>query len=317
MESMSACHQDIGNPETEPPFPARRSSVHTSRKTSWGTPIPPPSNTLCYSVDKSEALEAVELDSEKDASVMHTAASAWNNLNALGLSFSPEPSQIPLNPQNHRFSLDDNEITDRQKSVIAPNGHFDKWMRALHRRAISRRKTITEPIDRPLALEMTSFLSNDKASIRSHHKKSSSSSSLGFVTAVKSASISLASFSIAPRSRRTGASSRHQNRSSKASNAGGRFSEDSAYIPGRAVIDEAVMNRSIQRRKILEEIISTEESYVADIKFLMNVSMSTLLNLHKTHLSQGIRHTSCFNAHTVHKYEVFYQQQSQRARGLT
>lgn len=85
--------------------------------------------------------------------------------------------------------------------------------------------------------------------------------------------ISLASFSIAPLSRRTGVSSRHQrtDRSSKASNIG-RFSEDSSYIARNIAIDQAVTGRSLQRRRVLEEIISTEESYLGDVKFLMNVS---------------------------------------------
>jgi demethoxyubiquinone hydroxylase (CLK1/Coq7/Cat5 family) len=110
---------------------------------------------------------------------------------------------------------------------------------------------------------------------RSAHKKSSSGSSFGFVTAVKSASISLASFSVAPRSRRTGVSSRQQrtDRSSKASNVG-RLSEDSSYIARGIVIDQAVTNRLLQRRRVLEEIISTEESYLADVRFLMNVRKS-------------------------------------------
>jgi hypothetical protein len=88
---------------------------------------------------------------------------------------------------------------------------------------------------------------------------------------MKSASISIASFSIAPRSRKLGTSHHHQtDRSSKASNVG-RFSEDSSYIDRGIIIDQAVTNRLLQRRRVLEEIITTEESYVADVKFLMNV----------------------------------------------
>ena len=108
---------------------------------------------------------------------------------------------------------------------------------------------------------------------RSNHKKSSSGSSFGFVTAVKSASISLASFSVAPGSGRTGVSSRHQraDRSSKASNVG-RLSEDGTFMARGLVMDQAALNRLLQRRRVLEEIISTEEVYLADVKFLMNVS---------------------------------------------
>jgi hypothetical protein len=90
------------------------------------------------------------------------------------------------------------------------------------------------------------------------------------VTAVKSASISLASFSVVQRSRRTGVSSRQQ-RTDRSSNIG-RLSEDSSYFARATLIDQAAINRLIQRRRVIEEIINTEEGYVADIKFLMNVS---------------------------------------------
>ena len=36
-------------------------------------------------------------------------------------------------------------------------------------------------------------------------------------------------------------------------------------------LDPAIMERSLQRRRILEELISTEESYIGDVRFLMNV----------------------------------------------
>jgi hypothetical protein len=148
-------------------------------------------------------------------------------------------------------------------------------MRDLQKRAGQRRKTVSCDVDGS-ALEREIF---DSPTVkgRLRHKNSLSGSSFGFVTAVKSATVSLASFSIAPRSRRTGVSSRYQrtDRSSKASNAG-RLSEDSSYIVTGMVIDQAVLNRLLQRRRVLEEIINTEESYVGDVKFLMNVSHQKL-----------------------------------------
>lgn len=36
-------------------------------------------------------------------------------------------------------------------------------------------------------------------------------------------------------------------------------------------MDQAVTERSLQRRRILEELIETEESYIGDVRFLMNV----------------------------------------------
>lgn len=38
-------------------------------------------------------------------------------------------------------------------------------------------------------------------------------------------------------------------------------------------IDLEAAERAIQRRRILEEIISTEEGYIGDIRFLINVGM--------------------------------------------
>jgi hypothetical protein len=42
-------------------------------------------------------------------------------------------------------------------------------------------------------------------------------------------------------------------------------------------MDQAVTNRLLQRRRVLEELIMTEESYVADVKFLMNVRLQPCL----------------------------------------
>jgi hypothetical protein len=39
-------------------------------------------------------------------------------------------------------------------------------------------------------------------------------------------------------------------------------------------MDPATIERSLQRRRILEELISTEESYIGDVRFLMNVCAS-------------------------------------------
>ena len=194
-----------------------------------------------------------------------------DNITALGLSFNVDDTQLADATNRARFSLEDTEPVGNRSLPLDSDRPFNKWMKGLQKRATQRRKTVSCDIDAS-ALERELF---DSPAARStaRHKKSSSGSSFGFVTAVKSASISLASFSVAPRSRRTGVSSRHHRTdpSNKASNVG-RLSEDSSYIARGIVVDQAVMNRLLQRRRVLEEIINTEESYVADVKFLMNVS---------------------------------------------
>ncbi|KUJ22716.1 Dbl homology domain-containing protein [Mollisia scopiformis] len=265
------------------PTIARRTSMHIPRKTSWGTPIPPPSSKTDTAItSKEDIFDNVELSpkSHESTSSPNPGFSTLRNIAALGLSFAADDTEDD-GPDKTRFSLDED-------SPYTPEGNrpFNKWMRTLQKRATDRRKTVSCDVTGDI-LEKELF-ETPNAQRRSGHKKSSSASSYGFVTAVKSASISLASFSVAPRSRRTGVSSRQHrtDRSSKASNVG-RLSEDNSYVAGGAALDQAVTNRLLQRRRILEEIISTEESYLADVKFLMNVYVTLLASIPS--LSPNIR----------------------------
>ena len=249
------------------PTRIRRNSAHIPRKTSWGMPISAPSNQRDLAEQDKEDFDDVDLASSSER------GGGWNtldNIAALGLSFDADDSFAEGTPNRARFSLDDEVFANRSLPVEGTRP-FNKWMRNLQRRASQRRQTVS--CDLPGTGLDPDLLDTPHTQNKPAHKKSSSGSSFGFVTAVKSASISLASFSVAPRSRRTGISSRQQrtDRSSKASNVGPRLSEDSSYIARGIVIDQAVTNRQLQRRRVIEEIISTEESYVADIKFLMTV----------------------------------------------
>ncbi|KAM5383961.1 hypothetical protein ACJA88_003116 [Fusarium oxysporum] len=116
---------------------------------------------------------------------------------------------------------------------------------------------------------------------RLSRRLSSSGSSLGFIEAVQSASISIASASAISRSRRHHRLSHCRSRterSSRASLSAPRFSEDS--IPFEKVsIDVAAVQRSLRRRQIIEELINTEESYIGDIRFLIHTYINLLAAL--------------------------------------
>lgn len=244
------------------PACSRQSLVHITRKTSWENPVPPPSSPKATTTNapQEDLDDDIELQSSDG---FFSSCETLENIAALGLSFHGDEAQVPEAVKLERFSLEDLEMP------AGGDRPFNKWMRSLQRRATNRRKTVSCDVTGS-ALEHELF-ETPSTRRRTAHKKSSSGSSYGFVTAVKSASISLASFSVAPRSKMTAASSRHQraDRSSKASNIG-RTSEDSSYLASGAVIDQAVTNRLLQRRRVIEEIIATEESYLADVKFLMN-----------------------------------------------
>ncbi len=290
---------------------ARRSSMHIPRKTSWGTPIPPPSSrTDTSSIFKEDIFDNVDLSTKSpgSASTRTEGFNTLKNIAALGLSFTADDNedQVPANKQ--RFSLD----SDSPKPY-GGSRPFNKWMRNLERRATDRRKTVSCDVSGDvLEKELFETLNNQR---RSTHKKSSSASSYGFVTAVKSASISLASFSVAPLSRRTGISSRQHrtDRSSKASNVG-RLSEDNSYVAGSAALDKAVTNRLLQRRRVLEEIISTEESYLADVKFLMNVRLPSTSNPSTWLMLLGLRDPSRVNSESYAQSASFHQAKPQRDR---
>ncbi|KAF5673970.1 hypothetical protein FCIRC_7901 [Fusarium circinatum] len=116
---------------------------------------------------------------------------------------------------------------------------------------------------------------------RLSRRLSSSGSSLGFIEAVQSASISIASASAISRSHRHHRLSHCRSRterSSRASLSAPRFSEDS--IPFEKVsIDVAAVQRSLRRRQIIEELINTEESYIGDIRFFIHTYINLLAAL--------------------------------------
>lgn len=120
---------------------------------------------------------------------------------------------------------------------------FRKWMRSFRRKGLKSR-VIAYP-----SIEDTGALKDDDAMSNMPSSKAgtkTSSSSMRFVTAVKTASNTFASLSIA------GGSARRKS-------SGG-------------TLDDATVMRMRDRRCALEELINTEEYYIADLKVLVNVS---------------------------------------------
>jgi RhoGEF domain len=104
------------------------------------------------------------------------------------------------------------------------------------------------------------------------HRKRLSTNSSGFVHTVKTASFSNGSFSLMSKSLFLGRSSETHALLSSHS----RFSTDSERPVTNSSLDEGALRRSVRRRQILEELVATEETYIADLKALVYL-MSTLL----------------------------------------
>ena len=104
------------------------------------------------------------------------------------------------------------------------------------------------------------------------HQKASSWASFGFASTAKRAAANLGVARVEtwthkkPRSRFLSS-----NRSSRLSNAAEQ-ANGNASQPTIQDLDQAAWDRAVHRRKIIEELISSEESYIADLKVLLHVS---------------------------------------------
>lgn len=183
-------------------------------------------------------------------------------------------SSVPKSRPKSRSPIDEDDIGGEEAVAEPPHAQFHKWMRTLRRRAGRRQHAVMT--DDTLSASTSADDSHQEAKKVGHHRQSSSGSSFGFVEAVKTASISLASASVFARSRRNSMRSSiahtHTDRSSRASISSHRCSEDSCGLDKPQILDKAAVERSLQRRRILEEMIRTEEGYIGDVRFLMNVS---------------------------------------------
>lgn len=192
-----------------------------------------------------------------------------------------EPDSLDFLEPESPISIDKDESDYEEFDTQEGHSPFHKWMRTLRRRAHHRRQTVIADGHIPDPSPVDGLQGNTNRLC--HHRQSSSGSSFGFVEAVKTASVSLASGSVCTRSRRNSMRSTrtktHTDRSSRASMSSNRFSEDSACLDNPQALDKATVERSLQRRRILEELVSTEEGYIGDVRFLMNVYVTILVSL--------------------------------------
>ena len=143
---------------------------------------------------------------------------------------------------------------------------FQTWVKILHKRSERRQHRSREEGETPLTVL--------PPNIAAHHSLSSESSSC-YVDRVHSASLSASALSLFSRSRQSATRISYGqekiNRSSRTSGPEGQASEDSVSLDYLVSLEPAVIERAFQRRRILEELINTEESYIGDVKFLSSV----------------------------------------------
>ncbi|KAJ8070172.1 hypothetical protein OCU04_000564 [Sclerotinia nivalis] len=219
-----------------------------------------------------------------NSSLGSRVSSSMRNLAEVGLQVIHDLDEKAA--RHARFSLDSPTPMVQEPVNTIQTNPFEKWLHTIKRRG-GHRKTTSCDMPRN-GTEGGIFERPNTTESRPGHRKSLSGSSFGFVSNMKSVGTSLASFSIAPRSR-TGMSSRHQRTdySSRASYAG-RASEDNANCLSRGfIMDKDVLKRMEQRQGVIEEILSTEKVYLDDIRALIRVFDGLLLAI--PILSQSLR----------------------------
>ncbi|KAI0583704.1 Rho guanyl nucleotide exchange factor [Pyrenophora tritici-repentis] len=182
-------------------------------------------------------------------------------------------------------------------AVAVPSQPFRRWMSTLKRRHAQRWKDDLHNVPR-LSFDTTDGISvlsppARRTSVSMCRTSDSMSSSMDYVTAIKTGSMTVGSASIAPRSE-IGLHGRTRvcNRSSNYSDV--RRSLESHCGALGPVLDENAWLRSLQRRKVVEELISSEESYIADLKVLINdyfmvlTALPTLSGNTKSSIQQNI-----------------------------
>ena len=248
------------------------SSRQASHKSSWGTeiPVPPKSSNMATCLHDVGHLEDVDLNFQGE----RTGKSARTN------SFVADPYlSLQVTQEMVARSFRDRE-NSKPSTVVTkfgtPTTHpFRRWISTLRRKGSKNIGSLKVRQER-WSLDDFEEAVSDRPSLHRRqtigsHRKTSSWASSGLAEAVKSAKAGLGTSSVAPLDRKNRKSIiRGSDNSSRISYSGNRTSIDSDHA-STYILDEAALARGIQRKRALEELVSSEESYISDLKVLVNV----------------------------------------------
>ncbi|KAL9620869.1 MAG: hypothetical protein Q9160_004650 [Pyrenula sp. 1 TL-2023] len=209
------------------------------------------------------------------------------------------------------------ESTPKEPEDIVPS-QFSKWADSFRKRksgmAWANTRNQRERVARNINLYESSLYNRTFPLRRSRFRRSTSFSSSGFVETVRTASLSTTSFALIPRSLRDSQLSDGNGYcDSVKSISHARFSSESNRHQNISSNDEGAQHRATKRRHILDELLSSEESYIADLKVLTNLFSTILTSLPS--VSSRMRSSIQHNAMTIlHLHEIFANGLHQAAR---
>lgn len=174
--------------------------------------------------------------------------------------------------EDHQEEVEEEDLAKKVPEQLP----FKRWLSTLRKKNQQRHKDVLSHLQSPAFDEpyrLPPLESPRQHSVRhaGHRHSLSLTSSIGLLTAVKSASMTWTATSLATKSRvdTRSAHLRGDNRSSRFSDI--RMSFESTAPSVENAIDEKAWARSVQRRKIVEELLYSEENYIVDMKALVNV----------------------------------------------
>ena len=250
----------------------RTSSKQASHKSSWGTEIlvpPKPSNTSSF-LHNAGPLEDVDFNVQRERAGNTARTNSFVADPYLSLQVAQEMVARSLrNQENSRPS------TMMTKSATPATHSIRRWISTLRRKRSKNIGSLKVREERWSLDDFEDTVCNrpplPRRQTMSSHRKTSSWASSGLVEAVRSAKGGLGTLSVAPSGRKNRKSIiRGSDNSSRMSQSGNRTSIDSDHA-STYLVDEAALARGIQRRRTLEELVSSEESYISDLKVLVNV----------------------------------------------
>ena len=284
-----AARRNTSHPSlSTPPYTTGSSSVwrkakQASHRSSRENDIPPAPNEQRVASLLAEAgpLEDIDLNGGCGES-LYSKHDVWpyaDNSVGRGLSFDirkQETLSIPRLASSLSQELTSprpfNGLTERPVKTENP---VKRLISTLRTQGPKRRHSLTARQERRVLDDFDEEKSTKTDLIQSRrlngHQKASSWASPGIRNAIKSATVRLHSATSRPHSPMfTRARLLKSNRGSRVSNATGQVSMDGDLVSAR-LIEHATKERAVQRRRIVEELVSSEESYVADLKVLLHV----------------------------------------------
>lgn len=179
------------------------------------------------------------------------------------------PELVLENPESGLkvVRVDDAEQPADRDLIVHP---FKRWVNSLRSKK-SQRRCLEKYVEDWPVIDGNNLSPYQGTQDQQWERLSGHSSQLG---TVKTVSMSIASPSVV-RSRGT-----TQSTTNNSGNSDSRTSADSLRPILSLTVDEAAHSRSIKRRQILQEIVSTESDYIAGLKSLSNVCRCGILHSH-------------------------------------